>query len=395
MPDLLAKPDITSPEWTALFGPLGLQGLLDAFSGGEPLVAHGSRHRLPTWMSTSVLSTAETLTETYRGRVLFSRLSAGPQAGLSADVRAADVYRVGCALYLPDVAAYLPDAAAWLATLETSLGIPAGSARITAWVAPAGEGTSLHLDAEDVISIQLSGTKIFEIAEPAALPFPVGYQYCPDAPTVADIYPQVPDGFPDATTADFQPIEMQPGSVLVLPRGHWHRTRCSEASLALSIVLSPQTRLEWVLSTLRQRLLSYPEWRQPIYTSPEERTALLDLTGTLPHLLTGIPFATAWDTRAHLTPMSSQTTLQRVPHVSIECIHGSWAVTDRPSGHQTLIEAPIEPVLRWLMHQTGAFTLAQCEAATPHVSAQNLQQFITSLIHMNALYQWPLTRAKT
>ncbi len=395
MPDPIAEPDITSPEWAALFGPLGLKGLLDAFSGGEPLVAHGSRNRLPDWMSAPVLSTADTLTESYRGRVLFSRLSAGPQAGLSADARAADVFRVGCALYLPDVAAHLPDAAAWVATLETCLGIPAGSARITAWVAPAGEGTSVHLDAEDVISIQLSGTKLFEIAEPAALLFAAGYQYCPDAPAVADLYPQVPDGFPDVTTATFQSIEMKPGSVLVLPRGHWHRTRCSEPSLALSIVLSPPTRLDWVLSTLRQKLLSYPKWRQPIYTSSDDGSALLNLIDTLPNLLTGIPFATALDTRAHLTPLPSQTTLQRVPHISIERVNGSWAVTDRTSGHQTLIDAPIEPTLEWLTHQSGAFTIADCEAATPQVSAHDIQQHIISLIQMNALYQWPLPRAKS
>ena len=394
MSDLLPESNVTDPEWTTLFGPLGIKGLSDAFCGGEPLVAHGSRDRFPTWMSAPVLSTAATLIESYRGRTLFSRLTAGPQAGLSSDARAADLFRVGCALYLPDIAAYLPNVAPWLATLELALNIPSGSARITAWVAPPGEGTSLHLDAEDVISIQLSGTKIFEIAEPAALPFPAGYQYCPDAPAVADLYPQVPGGFPDAKTAVFQSIDMQPGSILVLPRGHWHRTRCTEASLALSVILSPPTRMDWALSVLRQRLLSFPAWRQPIYNSSTERRAALSLTETLPTLVANTPFATAWDMGTHVDTMSPDTTLQRVPHVLIELIDKSCRITDRTTGHSTTVESPIEMTIVWILHQTGAFTLADCQAASPHLPAHKIHEQISMLIKMGALYRLPLPRAK-
>jgi hypothetical protein len=152
--------------------------------------------------------------------------------------------------------------------------------------------------------------------------------------------------------------------------------------------------MDWALSVLRQRLLSFPAWRQPIYHSSTERRAALSLTETLPTLVANTPFATAWDMGTHVDTMSPDTTLQRVPHVLIELIDKSCRITDRTTGHSTTVESPIEMTIVWILHQTGAFTLADCQAASPHLPAHKIHEQISMLIKMGALYRLPLPRAK-
>src|SRR3546814_1181467 len=59
--------------------------------------------------------------------------------------------------------------------------------------------------------------------------------------------------------------EMQPGSVLFLPRGTWHRTEALEPSLSLSIVVRPPVLADALLDWLQPWLLGDARWRLPLY----------------------------------------------------------------------------------------------------------------------------------
>jgi hypothetical protein len=96
--------------------------------------------------------------------------------------------------------------------LERNLGIPPETARIGVFASPPGDGASCHYDTEDVISIQLTGSKAFHVAPVGEVPYPLGMRYSPGSAPDADLYPQVAGRFPEwlaARTAPFGIDDLQ------------------------------------------------------------------------------------------------------------------------------------------------------------------------------------------
>lgn len=368
-----------SPE-DALLGEAGVGALIEAFQGGEPFVVHGDRGRLPAWLNHSSLQSVEALCADYQGRILYGRRDGGPKSVLIEHGSAGDLLAAGEALYLPDLSEVISESDSWLRNFESIVGIPAGTARATAWVAPAGEGTALHLDAEDVLSIQLVGCKCFEVAEPAALPYASGYQFGPGIPAAAALYPQAVDGFPDAEHAHFTPVELEPGSVLVLPRGHWHRTRCHTVSLSVSIVCAPPLFLDWALGVLRHRALQDSRWRRPLYgaPTPAQRAALAQAWAPL---LAGLADASGDAT------WTEATTLQWSPTRRFEAgdpprLRDLYEGTDQALA----LEPAVLSLLSRLAHHPAAFTVAEARDQWQLQAIEHLQ----ALVEIGALYRWPV-----
>lgn len=366
-----------------LWGDAGLTGVLAAFQGGEPFVVHGSLDRLPAWMQSEGLQSIDGLDRLYTGRILYGRRDCGPRSTLIPQGSVAALIAAGEALYLPDVAEAIPDAAGWLRDLEQSLGIPAGSARATAWVAPAGEGTAEHLDAEDVISIQLLGRKSFAVAEPAAIPFAAGFQYGPGIPAAADLYPQAAHGFPK--DAEYTTVDLRPGSLVVLPRGHWHHTRCQEVSIALSVIVSPPTLLDWMLGVLRHRGLEATAWRRPLYGTPDA-AAFAQSAADLSAL------AAALEADCADGLWNDGTTLQWIPTKVLEYTDRVELI-DRYDGSRRLLELTdqLKLFLTWQGSRSSAYTVAEAR----RVFGASIDAQLQSLVQAGALYRWPVSRRPT
>lgn len=370
-----------SIEIDRLVGEPGLAGLKASLQGGEPFVVHGDPLRLPDWMRHETLASIEAFCAHYSGRILHGRLDRGPRSTLVERGSAADLFASGEALYLPDVDEKFSNSKDWIRNLEIELNIPRGSARATAWLAPADEGTALHFDAEDVLSIQLLGTKVFDVAEPAALRYPTGFQYGPGIPAAADLYPQAADGFPDPAGAHFTSVELRPGSVLVLPRGHWHRTRCITASLSLSVILSPPTGLDWMLARLRHRALESAVWRQPLYGAPdvvEAERLTRAMAGVLASLDAGDDAAAA-------------ATLQRIPTVTLEG-GPDWVRRDHYDGRSEPVTPPALAltVLAGVAAGSAAFTVADARAR----HGEGVDAALEWLEGAGLLYRWPYPRQR-
>lgn len=254
-----------TPLLAALCGPGPANPLLGGPWPPAPFVNHGDPARLPAALRAPELGSLARLFSVYRGQVSFgnarsdSRTLALPQAdpGL--------LFRMGLSLYLTDIADCIPALVPLLRGLEQELGAPAGCARIGAFAAARGNGVTCHLDAEEVFSIQLVGSKRFRYAPAPDLANPWGRQFNPGDPCDPDLYPQAGAGFPDPRQARFETAEMRPGSVLFMPRGTWHETEAGEDSLSVSIILRMPTALDCALEALRARLLQDPRWRQPMY----------------------------------------------------------------------------------------------------------------------------------
>ena len=249
----------------ALVRPLPVEVFLRDFWPERLFHAHGTLARLPPLFSSPELMSFRVLASSYQGWLGFGKGSHGPRMVSVQQVSPLHLYEMGLSVYLPDISSSVPGAEAFLRQLEKDLGIGERSSRITVWASPKNDGAATHFDGEDVFSIQLAGSKRFEVAPMREYAYPFGAQFAPGWAAADELYPQVDNGFPDVESADFQAVDMKPGSVLFIPRGTWHRTTAAQDSFAISIGIRPPSVLESFLDQLRYLLLQDPEWRRPLY----------------------------------------------------------------------------------------------------------------------------------
>jgi ribosomal protein L16 Arg81 hydroxylase len=348
----------------ALVAPLSIHHFLRDYWPERVYFGEGALSRLPGLFSTPELSSFGALTAHYRGWLGFGRGSQSPRMISVQQVNPHHLYAIGLSVYLPDIEPAVDGASAFLRQLEVELGIAEGSARITVWASPKGDGASTHFDGEDVFSIQLAGTKRFEVAPMNEYANPVGSQFAPGAPAYDDMYPQIENGFPDASRAQFQAYDMKPGSVLFIPRGTWHRTTAAQDSFAVSIGINPPTIAESFLDQLRHLLLQDPQWRKPLYGmrgQPRQTdAALAQILQTAPRALQAISprdLVPVTDIE-RLRNIERNTRFQRQPGTRIEFRAGAGAhmlevwVTDLDAGEKLSMKMQVTPeyaeTMRWI-----------------------------------------------
>ena len=254
-----------TPILAALFSPHPAADFLRLHWPDEAFAAHGSPQRLPPALRVPELQSVEALAAKYRGRLSFGNATTSSRTIGIENTNPASLLRMGLSLYMVDIAAMIPALGELLRQLERELGAPTGSARIGAFAAPPANGVTCHYDAEEVFSIQLQGEKRFHIAKAPDIEQPWGMQFNPGDPCFDDLYPQVAAGFPDPALAEFETVDMKPGTVLFMPRGTWHYTESGENSLSVSIVVRTPAAFECALEALRLRMLQDARWRRPLY----------------------------------------------------------------------------------------------------------------------------------
>ena len=256
-----------------------------------------------------------------------------------------------------------------------------------------------------MISIQLRGTKKFDVAPVAGLSNPWGFQFIPGSRPIDDLYPQAGEGFPDWANAEFQTVEMTPGTVLYMPRGTWHRTEAQGDSIAVSIGMEVPSAAECVLEQLRLLLLQDPTWRKPLYGAWGEGSMRADAIDKGAALIAALPdLAASLNPEYLATPKLSEQ--QRIAQVSVRSrvqhTPNSWLIlTDPPAdsteensllaqveindrSHKriaTEIEMPArcEPMLRWIDEQRGAFQVSEMVAKFSDLTQDQHVQLIQSL----------------
>jgi ribosomal protein L16 Arg81 hydroxylase len=256
----------TGPEiLTALLGADALDSFFSDYWPSRVFVAEGDKDRLPAALLDPELNQFDSLSRRYKGVVSFFGDDRSGHMVPVEGIEAAAPYRCGLSVYLTDVGPCFPDVQQMVRQLEFELGVNEGCARAGVFASPTNGGISCHYDSVDVFSIQLRGSKKFDVAPVSEMPHPWGFQYMAGSKPIDDLYPQATGGFPDWENAEFRTVEMTPGTVLYMPRGTWHRTEAEGDSIAVSIGMEPPSAAESVLEQLRLLLLQDPEWRQPLY----------------------------------------------------------------------------------------------------------------------------------
>jgi len=382
----------------ALFGAAGAQEFLAARWPERHYAVHRTPQQLPPVLRGPELASLDALAQRYRGAVTFGR-GARDARTVSVDAHAANLFRLGLTVYLPDIAPFVAGAPAWLQALERELGLPAACCKLGAFASPRDDGVVCHFDADDVISIQLQGRKVFHVAPVEGLPYPAGRQFGPGMLPGDELYPQAGAGFPRPDGAPFERIAMAPGSVLFLPRGTWHRSEAGEDSFSVSIGIRPPAAMDRLLQRLRDLLLQDPQWRRPLYEAHgtgAQRDALaarLDgLIGDLPRLLDQIGGAALLQpaTPQSVAPLTDASRLQKVPMARLDYarLDGRRLALTVTAWDQEWIErttlateapAPAADLLDWLARTDAPFGAAAFYRHFPALPQRDKQQLLELL----------------
>jgi hypothetical protein len=382
-----------SPGLAALVAPVPVRQFLQEFWPERIFESHGALSRLPAVFASPALSSFRALAAHYQGWLGFGRGAQGSRMVSVQQVNPGHLYDMGLSVYLPDIASSVPGAEEILRQLECELGLAEGCARMTVWASPKGDGAPTHFDGEDVFSIQLAGSKRFEVAPMTDYAYPVGAQYGPGAAPYAEMYAQIRDGFPDAAGVNFRAVDMKPGSVLFVPRGTWHRTVAAQDSFAISIGLNPPSIAEAFLDQLRYVLLQDPQWRRPVRAGGRGEA----LDETLNKALESAPRALGAISARDLVPVSDAQRLANigadtrfVREVGARLVFAFARDTQlvevrvpAPGGEQTTLTLNVpdgfNALVRWLSEARSAFSAGDLRARFPAVPFDQMGKLLDVL----------------
>lgn len=386
------------PALRSLVAPTPVAAFLRDYWPERCFATHGPVERLPPPLRGPELASFRALASRYRGLPTFGQGKHAPRT-VTTQANPNDLYEMGLTVSLHDVAHCLPGADAFLRQLENDLGIYPGSARITAFASPSGDGVTPHFDAEEVFSVQLLGTKRFHVAPVAEIPFPYGMQFGPRMKMYDELYLQAAGGLPCLTTAAFDTIAMTPGSVLFMPRGTWHRTEAEASSLSLSIILRPESAAESMLYALRNLLLQDPRWRRPLYGAWGDAAQRPPALARARELVADLPRLVAQITPADLAPLPEPVRLdaidrasrfQRIPETRVEIearagtpLYHFWG-WDESGGERATLQMEIppqfQPLFKWLTESHAAFAAGDVADRFPAVPFEQLQKVLGMLV---------------
>jgi 50S ribosomal protein L16 3-hydroxylase len=127
------------------------------------------------------------------------------------------------------------------------------------FVSPAGASTRMHFDEQDVFLVQIRGSKRWRVAPQTEVRYPPhGYMGKGVHPELSRIATEFPSTMPRRAKT----VILAAGSVLYVPKGHWHASETLSDSIALTLTFPSASILDVVLGGLRRRLLVREEWRR-------------------------------------------------------------------------------------------------------------------------------------
>lgn len=389
-----------------LLAPYNTEALFADYWPDRWLAVHGALGRLPPLFQARELQDVELLAERYRGRVLFLNGRKAPYMIPIENVNPALLYRSGLSVYLTNVASCLPEGNALLRQLERDLGINEGTTRMGVFASPHGDGLPFHYDTNEVISIQLRGTKRFDLAPVRELSYPWGTQYLPGSPPFDDLYPQLTGGFPEHAGLAVESVHLQPGSVLFMPRGTWHHTEAGGDSISISIAIAAPSAVDIALEPLRLRLLQDPAWRRPLYGAwgngarrEQSARALQTLLAQLPGMTQDLsPEQTILPTlseRARIERITAESWFQRAPNARIDIEQRSGRLdllhirireesVEKTSASME-IGATAVPMFRWLGERQTPFQARDLTMHYPALKPGGYRELLEPLLRAGLL----------
>jgi len=159
---------------------------------------------------------------------------------------------IGATLYFVNVP--LP---ALTESLADFLGAPRRKVIASLFFTPAGGGAVPHFDKNENFTIQLTGAKRWQVGETPMVPA------APDGYTLGSsgITPALAPLLAEAHRPPERTVDLEPGTLLYVPRGTVHHTGAGEPSWSLNLSYCPAMWLDLLRVGLQERLAALPRWR--------------------------------------------------------------------------------------------------------------------------------------
>lgn len=297
------------------------------------------------------------------------------------------------------------------AELCRELGIPHASASVRYIFSPPNveDAFGWHFDTANVIAVQLSGTKRWQLAQNEDVRFPhrAGHPSQPVRGPLNDLPGFSPRGygprrFDKSALGDATHVEMVPGSVLFNPGGQWHRTSGvgNEGSCSVSFLFEPDSWLKLLVRGLVSTLVEDATWRAPALQITAPGTGRDEARAMLAERLESLKAQILDLTARDLLERAYESHLSRVPedgaawfrldptaHGSIERnANGSWQLSLVSEGSDTAVEIgdSLVAACQWILasecvpFSTSALLLAT--SPTPHDVGQDWVDRVTTLL---------------
>ncbi len=369
----------------------------------SPYITQTDPATFPKFLRSPELSSTQALADCYRGNLRFTHGRKSDKMIQIDRVDPATLSEMGLTLQFEDITPYVPGAAEFVRGVERELGLHEGSITMSAFSSPQQDGLGCHYDAQDLISIQLQGNKRFHYAPVREIAMPYGSQYVSGGRPYDELFAQAQNGFPNDAGVKFKVADMQPGSVLFLPRGTWHYTEAKEPSLSLSLMINSPTLVDCAVEQLRWLLLQDSAWREPLYGAttngtqheklrahtekllarlPQQVTCLsaddiinapIPVAERLDNINTGTRFQTIPDARLEFDSSPSPQGM-----VVVTIVLGHADSTSRASARMEITEALLT-VFHWIAQRRTPFTAGEVQDAFPGLAFNELSQLLTVL----------------
>jgi 50S ribosomal protein L16 3-hydroxylase len=285
-----------TPGLAALLAPLPVDDFLRAHWPAEPYVVHGLTTSVAPLTQLPFLQSLDALLDVW-GQPLQVHLPDLADEASAIDASPADarkLFRNRMALLFNNAHRLSPVLVEWLTAIHRDLGLPAMThGRCMVYATPDGKGTAAHFDQNVNFVLQLHGTKTWWLAPNAQVANPLE-RHTLGLPMEPELSSYAQEPMP-ARMPEGERVVLEPGSMLFVPRGFWHRTEAKGEALALNFTYSQPTWLDLFTTALRSRLALSPEWRELAdgvgAQSPDRRAAaaerfdalLQELTVDLPN----------------------------------------------------------------------------------------------------------------
>jgi hypothetical protein len=383
-------------------------------------VHHASPERLPEWMRLPDLGDAAAL----RRMCPFADVSVNHcgvhfQAilpGTSANAVEL-LMRFGLTLSFSNVSPAIPGARAWLDGLADELGVVRPQVDVGIFVSAPGQGLVPHFDAYDAFVVQLHGTKKWRVGRRPAVESPLDLQYAPGTPpNQFHAALMGASGLPETDPTDLDEVDLEPGSVLFVPRGTWHTTTASNAvSVSASVFLNVPTIGELLLEQLYRVIAQDVGLRAPAFgfagdAAQRKRAAEL-FERAIPALAKNVAKLTS---QAAFEASAAPTTLKdRVCHstrflrdpsrrIDVDAtphddgllrLHVADTPRARPQNAPIadLLVLPPKalPIVTWILERRGLFSTSTVMEAFPMFDLRSIAGLLSELVMLHVLLLVP------
>jgi 50S ribosomal protein L16 3-hydroxylase len=168
-------------------------------------------------------------------------------------------FESGMALYF-NLSSSLQNAREWTKTLASDLGQVESRCKASLFITPAGWTTEEHFDPNENFTIQLRGRKRWNIAPNDLIKHPVDRFTCSDtiSSRMSTYYAYETLAPPKVCCSQ----EMDPGSMLYVPRGYWHSVESLTESVSLNFCIMPETWVSFLMPVIERLLLTNADLRE-------------------------------------------------------------------------------------------------------------------------------------